>query len=176
MSSPWKKYQPCGGRSSAILHPPIPTAFSALIPARFSGWQSCRAGPSSLTAPRLRSERHDGRRLGRFRWPSRGCGRTASPLALAFQQSEQIEALSEQFRGLSENAILSGDLNATPWSATTKRIAELAADDTCPADRPNMALSSPARFVALRRIAYRPDLRERPGRDIEDYPATAHRL
>ncbi|ABY37731.1 MULTISPECIES: endonuclease/exonuclease/phosphatase family protein [Brucella] len=69
-----------------------------------------------------------------------------------FQQSEQIEALSEQFRGLSENAILSGDLNATPWSATTKRIAELAAMTPAPPTGPTWLyrrLPASLRFAGL---------------------------
>lgn len=53
-----------------------------------------------------------------------------------FQQSKQIEALSEQFHELSENAILSGDLNATPWSAASRRISELSAMTLAPPTGP----------------------------------------
>ncbi len=53
-----------------------------------------------------------------------------------FRQNEQIEALTDRFRGLSENAILSGDLNATPWSAASRRIAELGAMVPAPSTGP----------------------------------------
>lgn len=41
-------------------------------------------------------------------------------------QAAQIERLAPELGQLSETAILSGDLNATPWSAASQRVAEAA--------------------------------------------------
>ncbi len=42
-------------------------------------------------------------------------------------QAAQLAALAGDLAGLSDNALIAGDLNAVPWSATTARIAEAGA-------------------------------------------------
>ena len=41
-----------------------------------------------------------------------------------FDQSMQIDDMADELASLSPNALLAGDLNATPWSETAKRIAD----------------------------------------------------
>jgi endonuclease/exonuclease/phosphatase (EEP) superfamily protein YafD len=42
-----------------------------------------------------------------------------------FEQSRQIAAVAQPLSQLGETALLAGDLNATPWSAATRRVGEL---------------------------------------------------
>ena len=44
-----------------------------------------------------------------------------------FDQAKQIDDLTPLLAGMAETAILAGDLNATPWSAASERIADAAA-------------------------------------------------
>ena len=44
-----------------------------------------------------------------------------------FDQARQIDDLTPLLAGMAETAILAGDLNATPWSAASERIADAAA-------------------------------------------------
>lgn len=41
-----------------------------------------------------------------------------------FEQSRQVTKMSSDFASLSDNALLGGDFNATPWSATVSRVAK----------------------------------------------------
>jgi len=53
-----------------------------------------------------------------------------------FDQSDQIDSIAPLLRDMADNSILAGDLNATPWSATSARIADAAGMTAVGPDRP----------------------------------------
>ena len=102
--------------------------------------RSCRDGPSSATTPVLRPTRLLRDDPSRFRRPGRRGRRLHLGWPWPFDQRWQIDAVSPcPGQARAGSAILAGDMNATPWSETVRRIAHAGRLDADAIARPDVA-------------------------------------